>query len=356
MDFCDPSNHDRLLQQALLRPVANLTTIEIEDGLTIWRDFFQLGSFLELNDRFELTLSHNGGAEVTPLAGLILSGHKLRRLQGCTNFQEVVGTLQNITQFHDTLFEVDCAFFFLEKFRVAAIEFSPDVIVAESTKRPDFRITFDDGYSLLCECKNMSSVQRIRSSKLVSLLNAVDPHLAGLVLPPQHRLEIFFERLPRNYRTNLGEQLVAGINVLLQSERLQTPVTFTYQDTGDQISFCINPMTAQFSFRGTISAGAPVNGADTFRRERLQRIFTWKDNRLETAIGGLFNKAKKQIPTDQEAVLFIKTIQVGIGQQAATERCLLPEYANILAFGVWAEKVQFFGQTDRMARLNRYRR
>lgn len=238
---------------------------------------------------------------------LIEHGKQMLALRNCANFNSFVKSFCHDQQFLATLFELECAYFCYTNFHDVMLEFCPQVIINGKNKCPDFKIIHYKVGEIFCECKDLTSTNRVKQSRTIKLAEHIEADLQLLVpdMPEDLRVEIFFEKLPRHFNRNLGGQLVAAIKTVLQVKKVGLPVALNFKD-GATVRFICQKMNSPIYFNNASEflARGDKNKKLT-NRENAPIIISTKENCGHVDCYKQIKDAITQLPPENNFMVFL---------------------------------------------------
>jgi len=265
----------------------------------------------------------------------------LHRLRGDTDFiNKLKVNISNLAQFDDTIFELSCLKQFYEN--GYQFEYEPSVIVGDTGKRPDFRLTIED-LDVFVECKQVRLGQGKAEVQFTEQCNyaqggfpeGLDKRLNSENL----RLEVNFKKVPS--KKDLDTLVVKVCDVCGESQQVcELPV----QQILDSIEYTIVrqdepskfPMKAMRVGRLIISTKPRrIWNPDTDSPEG-EILFTSTDlvrRRRQTLVKRI-REAKKQLPNDKLGMIILGKANLAIVKQDIEKRMNGDQYMNIMAFVV----------------------
>jgi hypothetical protein len=266
---------------------------------------------------------------ILSLNQLVTLGLQLKRLSCFENFESLIASFRNPSQFEDTLFEVKVANLFAQHNWV--IRFAPEQNVRERIKRPDFEATGING-TLYIECKRC----HVFVQKALIALNDISTRFKKFMekcnWPNNLRLEVEIARplsgnINKFIHTTVQKAIVTGettlpINigpfqshVAIRQEAFRLPAANWITDT---------------MVIGNIATGV-LNPEFTMLRVANYNAF----KKCEQSVRVRVREALKQLQKDSQCVIFLGDLPFHVGQSVCEKSLNDPAYDNIITFGIW---------------------
>lgn len=257
----------------------------------------------------------------------------LARLERFPGFHSLIEGLFNPTQIHATLFEVQVAAWCATRKVCQSIEFSPEVQIGESVKRPEFLWLTTLG-SIYCECKQENSVDNKatkRAQKLFEVLGKA--YKANAHWDETSRLDVLvchpaldgvdqgIERLVRE----AAARQQAGV---WEGDIVDGVVTLKMTTRADPLPDVVG--CVQIHHR--VLKGAPEPARSTNASYTL--TMSVMGHRLRRLVD-LVKDARTQLPRDKPAAIFIDIGASQVYVDKVNELIVQPAYANIAWISLW---------------------
>jgi len=265
----------------------------------------------------------------------------LYRFQENTDFiNKLKVNISNLAQFDDTIFELRCLKQFCEN--GYHFQYEPSVIIGDTEKRPDFRLTKED-LDVYVECEQVRLGQGKAEVQFTEQCNYAQGRFPDGLDKRLHnenlRLEVNFKKTPS--KKDLDTLVVKVSDVCGEGKRIcRLPV----QQIGDSIEYTIIrqgepskfPMRAMRVGRLIISnEPRRILNPDTNSPEG-ETLFTSTDlvrRRRQTLVKRI-REAKKQLPDSEWALIILGKANLAIAKQEIEKRMNGDQYTNIMAFVV----------------------
>ena len=332
LDLAAETGRRAIVEIARRRPRDfQFTPGDIEVGLNA---FFELVPTGKLSMRM-LTLDSINIEIVTgkslglPFAELVGAGQRLLQMKHCPGFAAFVAGFGNPTQFSDTLFELNCAFFCFKLPESSRFRFSPDHRVGrERIKKPDF--DFVSGAKLIvCECKVVHHDSHKSQKRFEKIATSIVQQAAKFRRPVNQRLDVLVSTPPD------GDLDLFAIG--LATAAFNEPVTLGSFRGAD---FKLAPRQSAPSFDGVDFSRAWIDPPVILplqmdRRTGLtDQTSIWVggiDRSLARTSGQTIREAARQIPPAVHGVIFLHASRSGSVQSAIDRRLYESAYSHILA-------------------------
>ncbi len=286
-----------------------------------------------LDEKGYISVNGKDFSEKIPSKNMVFTAYKLNALKEFRGFESLANGFSNPTQFSATRFEVDCAFFMHQFRETDSIEFSPEMDIGGSKKYPEFVCSLGQT-DIFCECKSLESLNRIKTSKVVRLMDEIKEDLRRVTLD-ENRIEIGFKSLPPHWNRNFGEQLAASIQVLIDKDVKDKHIELTIDGKHRTwIKLCNvgdNPYLK-----------CTLNLANKPRGEAPTLVLGEIPN-LKKDIKSLIRDALSQLPFDSLSVVFIYSLNETMSAEAISEFFNDNEHKNLIGVMSWTSK-QIFHQ------------
>ncbi|HVV67814.1 MAG TPA: hypothetical protein VHE99_02080 [Gammaproteobacteria bacterium] len=294
------------LYQSGILPAASsaedaISTLEIFPYLNIAPEI------LNLDENGYISLNEHGLQRKILVNEIFLFAKKLNFLKECKGFQTLSNSINNQTQFFDTIFEVDCAHFMLTNYNITKIDLSAEIIVNDRIKRPDFSFLTKNGAEVFCECKSLESAHRIKNSKVIRLMQQLEPHLKNLATE-KFRIEIAFKTLPTHWNANYSEQLASSIQVLIENQFTKNHLDLVIDDMHEtHVKLCLVNEKPYFNCLINLGNKAP-DKSPTFVIGEIANV--------QKDIKNSIKDAMTQLPSDKPGIIFINSLNESDARQA----------------------------------------
>jgi len=154
--------------------------------------------------KLELDIPTNQPAKVgATLSELVNLGFELSKLEKYTGFNKLLAGFQNPTQFHDTVFETDVAYYCHSRNNTRDIVLSPQYSIREKLKTPDLELYSTAG-ELVVECKNLHPQESRYVIRLQKVFNCVETPMKTVRIPDDIRVNIHLAHAPQGNLTQWG--------------------------------------------------------------------------------------------------------------------------------------------------------
>lgn len=296
---------------------------QLIDALKVFSELGINPQLLEYDDSMHITLIEHGKSRKVPIQSIINLAMKLICLKNCQGFKTLSNGFNNPTQFVDTMFEANCAFFMLNQEMTSELEFAPDVNVQGRNKNPDFSILSKSGSKIFCECKSIASVHRVSNAKANKLIERLYPCVSNII-PDKFRVEISFGGLPDHWNKNLADQLAAAIKVLINVELISKHLELNIENYKISIKLCKHDEEQYFE--------SVIVSADKPWSDKPNLIVSEICN-LQKPIKKAIKDALTQLPLDKPSLVFLYSINEFYARQAI-EKFLSKNNLNSILCGV----------------------
>tara|TARA_Y100001935_G_C17310260_1_gene515407 strand:+ start:2562 stop:3617 length:1056 start_codon:yes stop_codon:yes gene_type:complete len=309
---------------------------EVVGGLNIFNDLGVDRCMFETNQEGFIIVSGKDFSEQIPSKNIVHTAFKLNSMSSFEGFSSFKDGFNNPSQFSATRFEVECSYFMNNFPEVTALSFAPDVQVDGSIKKPEFLCT-GNNLKIYCECKSLESINRIKQSKVVRLMDAIAKSLDS-VTKDENRIEIGFKSLPPHWNRNFGEQLAAGIQVLIdknvKSKHIEMTIDGKYK-TWIKLSNVSDPQY----LKCTLNLGNKPRGEDP-------TLVIGEIPNLKKDIKSLIRDALSQLPPDSLSIIFIYALNETMSAEAIAEFFRDNDYKMLIGIMSWTSK-QIFHQNPK---------
>ncbi len=238
-------------------------------------------------------------------------GLGLLEVENDANLSSLIEQFQNPQQFSSTVFEIKCAIFCKKIFNIKNLCFSPAVQVKNKIKKPDFNFIHPDQGGIYCECKSPISFNRTNNLRANKFTKHTIALLKNIGVPVGKRIEIFFEKLPRNHNGKLIKHLIASIEQVINMKVFNQQVDLCDSDTKDKISLIYIDQSKPIHFSDSTAMVGVLFDNDTvqLKTPEMQKILIIeKENKIVSAYKLLLEDALKQLPDNKKSIVFIEAI------------------------------------------------
>lgn len=330
-DISDPSLEQSLAAILTGTPDApKMSDATLRDGLKFWREHLpQKWRLIARADGMVPVPHSNGGMHNFPILGIVGIGAACEKLRHCVNFQTIVKSLHSHDEFGSTLFTIQAAQLCHSQPTVSEFEFGPAIVARGGFKRPDFAFKSAIG-PVVCECKDMQSMQRVESFPEQAVLRAFEQAILAVEIPQDLRPEVKFASRPNHNLQRFASQVAAGLQELGR-RRAPNIVKMNFRDTGRSVTVCLTDrrspprLTGSRNWIGNISPG--LSFPESVQNAPVLLVVDKDD---ATSIGRQIREANQQLPTHGHTLIFVNPIHGPSTNDAAERRIHEPSYSNLL--------------------------
>jgi hypothetical protein len=281
------------------------------------------------------------------LATLVELANRLETLSSFSGFEEMLGGLRNVTQFHDTIFETRVAELFVGLPDFRDLCFAPIYPVRGSSKRPDLRVCVASK-TIIVEAKVPKLHAQRAGQKFSRDAVAFNMALEEHDWPSHLRLEIQMTAQPRELVTQLARRVVlraisSGVgqfdDYCLRAYVVSKSEPFVTTDRG----FVHNTLKA------TEETGPLVTGLFNAQQTTFRVVNDVLFERTATSVGSTLSAALSQLPREEECMIVVGDVPTRITSKAILPRLQDSAYDHVKLFGSWYDTPLefFFREPDR---------
>ena len=332
----------------------NLTISEVEASLEFIIANLPSGEWLMMYPwlpqslgLFEIRKGKKTTGTIT-LLELVNLGFRLSKLANCKGFNKLLEGFSNPTQFHDTIFETDTAYYCLSCAKIKKIEFSPLRSVRGKPKNPDFELHTETG-ELVCECKNLHPQESDYLIRFEKIFRSIETSMRTVCIPDDIRVSIHLTHAPRGSLTHWSNSIAQEVNGMIQNKTPKDKKLGSF-------SIHIGPrhQRSPRPKKPHLVAGVVTikNRPTPLTNTSLEMTAGYFDSAIERIVGRTIRRANSQLPEHKDCAIFLKTSRLTCAETAVDLRISLKSYSHILAFGLWSNKIAFRGRLKDQAKIN----
>lgn len=285
---------------------------------------------------------------IVTLRELVTAGFKLPKLAKYKGFEKLLEGFQNPTQFHDTIFETDVAYYCHSREKTKSIVFSPQYVVRGKPKIPDFEL-YSGTDKLVCECKNLHPQESGYARRFQKIFDTVASPMKTVCIPDDIRVSIQLAHAPRGNLTDWGNLIAETTKNMIKN---MTPSDKNFGPFSIHIGH--RHQRSRKPKKPYLVAGVvtvkdrPTPLTDT----SLEMSASYFDSAIERIVGRAIKKANSQLPRNKDCVIFLRTNSRTCAEGAINSRVLLKGYSHVLAFGLWDDIIAFHYRLEDQERIN----
>ncbi len=261
------------------------------------------------------------------LSYVLQAGIWMAKLERSKNFSATAVHLNIPTQFLSTLFELESANLCISNSLIYDLEFEPAIKTRSPGKVPDFSIT-EAGYgSIVCECKDMHSVNRAADSLGGVFRSVLMKELETRMISPRFRVEVSLRSMPNVERAQLARMILdfVGSNDATCEERF-------VPGTEERISARLaNKEDPPRPLGGIVISSFGTSEPPTSVRHQDSPLLIYDQRSIPTDTGKVLNEANDQLPVGQWGVVFLRPLSLPDVIKAVGRRAHDPAYKRLLA-------------------------
>lgn len=300
-----------------------IVTKQEEENFMIWSKLLNPQWSLNLNNNQEVSLQIGQMGNGLSLKTLINRGSKLNLFKNCRGFKEVITNLSNNRQFMSTLYEIDMAKLCLDNSPGAEIIFEP----VFKNQNPDF-IVKNNSDEVVCECKDLVNLSRIKSAGTGDLKSYITNKLRGINIPKDARVEFQFEQVPENLKTTLGDHMQVIAQTLISNSKRNVRVAISYEDKSGEFFVIVKNKHDLIGYSGfNLNMSWSSSGANDPKNHNI--ILSLKTANFDKSMNKKIGEARKQIPVGKKGLIFINPFSPNDPLPIIEKKFLKDEYTHI---------------------------
>ena len=296
---------------------------------------------------FDICARRQIKATVT-LRELVTAGFKLSKLAKYKGFDKLVEGFENPTQFHDTIFETDAAYYCHSCEKTKSIVFSPQYIIRGKHKVPDFELRTGTD-ELVCECKNLHPQESGYTKRFQKIFDAVASPMKIVRIPDDIRVSIQLANAHQGNLIDWGNRIAETAKNMIKnmnpSDKNLGPFSI---HIGHRHQRSRKPKKPYLVAGVVTVKDRPTPLTDT----SLEMSASYFDSAIERITGSAIKKANSQLPRNKDCVIFLKTNSRTCAEGAINSRILLKGYSHVVAFGLWDDIIAFHYRLEDQQRIN----
>ncbi len=282
------------------------------------------------------------------LSELVNLGFKLSKLEKYKGFNKLLGGFQNPTQFHDTVFETDVAYYCHSCNNTKDIILSPQYSIRGKLKTPDLELYSSTG-ELVFECKNLHPQESGYVTRFQRIFNCVVTPMKTVRIPDDTRVNIHLAHAPGGNLTQWGNLVAETTSKMIQNK-------ISNANNLGPFSIHIGPRHQRaprpgkhYLVAGMVTIKSkPTPLTDTY----LEMTADYFDSAIQRIIAKAIKKANSQLPKHKNCIIFLKTLRPDCAERAVDSRISLKSYSHVLAFGLWNNKIAFHCRLKDQEKVN----